>query len=56
MTEYAPEKRSNKGLIIAIVVIALFLCCCCAALLIFGWFYGDQIMETLQTMGWLVSP
>lgn len=45
------QKKSNRGLIIAIIVIAVLLCCCCVALLAFGWFYGDQILETLKQMG-----
>ena len=36
-----PQQRN----IIIVVVAVLLLCCCCAALSIFGWLYGDQIME-----------
>jgi flagellar basal body-associated protein FliL len=49
--EAPPQKKSNTGLIIAIVVILLLLCCCCVALLVFGWFYGDQILEALGQFG-----
>ncbi len=38
-------KKSNTGLIIGIAV-AVVLCCCCI-LAVGGWFYGDQIMQTL---------
>lgn len=38
-------KKSNKGLIIGIVVVVL-LCCCCA-FVAGGWFYGDQIVQSL---------
>ncbi|HEC33290.1 MAG TPA: hypothetical protein ENI37_01065 [Chloroflexi bacterium] len=49
--ETPPTKKSNTGLIIAIVVVVLLLCCCCASLLVFGWFYGDQILEALNELG-----
>ena len=38
-------KKSNTGLIIGIVVVVL-LCCCCA-FVAGGWFYGDQIVQSL---------
>jgi hypothetical protein len=41
-----PPRRRRTGLIIGIIV-ALLLCCCCAALA-GAWFYGDQLMLTLE--------
>ncbi len=43
----SPEapKKSNTGLIIGIVV-AVLLCCCCA-FVAGGWFFGDQIVQSL---------
>lgn len=43
----APEepKKSNTTLIIAVVA-AVVVCCCCAIALV-GWFYGDQIIQSL---------
>jgi hypothetical protein len=44
----SPEqpKKSNTGMIIGIVV-AVLLCCCCVIAL-GGWFYGDQILQSLN--------
>jgi hypothetical protein len=44
----SPEqpKKSNTGMIIGIVVVVL-LCCCCAIAL-GGYFYGDQIVQSLD--------
>lgn len=41
----ATPQKNNTPIIIAVV--ALVLCCCCATLL-FGWFYGDQILQQLN--------
>jgi hypothetical protein len=39
-------KKSNTGLIIGIVVVVLLCCCCVFAL--GGWFFGDQIVQSMN--------
>jgi hypothetical protein len=48
LPEPMPEapRKSNQGLIIGIVV-AVVLCCCCLVL-VGGWFFGDQILQSLN--------
>jgi hypothetical protein len=44
----SPEapKKSNTTMIIVAVVVVVLICCCCAFLL-GGWFFGDQIVQSL---------
>ncbi len=46
VTPTEEPKKSNTGLIIGIVVVVL-LCCCCAVG-IGGWYFGDQIIQSMS--------
>lgn len=49
-TPLTPEepKSNKKTIIIAVVAALVILCCCCLAITIFGWTFGDQIIEALS--------
>ncbi|GAB4486788.1 MAG: hypothetical protein Fur0016_16660 [Anaerolineales bacterium] len=46
LTPEAP-KNNSKTIIIAVVALLLILCCCCVVIGLWGWNYGDQIIESL---------
>ena len=52
----AAPKSNNNTMIIIIVVVLLLLCCCCVGTLLFGWFFGDQLVEMLEDMSAAVRP
>lgn len=41
-------RKSNTSLGTGIVIGVLLFCCFCIAVIVFWWFFGDQIMQSLN--------
>ncbi|UCC88228.1 MAG: hypothetical protein JSV81_02685 [Anaerolineales bacterium] len=49
-----PPGLNRRWLIIAIVIVALLLCCCCLAVVAGAIFFGEDILNELQTTASLI--
>lgn len=45
------EKKKKNTTLIIILVILVLLCCCCVVLGVAAYQFGDQILQSLESMG-----